>query len=76
MHQAPRPWALILMPGNSAGCTMAPACRRGGRRESEDKRGGRDKPGHDEAKGSPYGTTMASGLPRSRLTMSLLRAPR
>ena len=26
MHQAPRPWALILMPGNSAGCTMAPAC--------------------------------------------------
>jgi hypothetical protein len=39
-------------------------------------RGGRDKPGHDEAKRLPYGTTMASGLPRCRLTMSLLRAPR
>ena len=52
-------------------------CQRGGRRESENKRGGRDKPGHDEAKKAPpYGTTMASGLPRCRLTMSLLRAPR
>ena len=28
-------------------------CQRGGRRESENKRGGRDKPGHDEAKRLP-----------------------